>query len=500
MRLSKLAAQVSGSAVLGGGHFEVSRIIQDSRTAGPGDLFVAIRGLHSDGHDSAAAAAAKGAAVAVERPLELPGDTPLLMLKESRRGLGGLAAAIHGWPARRLKTIGITGTAGKTTSTHMTAHVLNCAGLCTGYLSTVINSAPGLIADNESGQTTMEAQEVQAWLAMMADAGAAAAVIEASSHSLAQERVAACEFDVAAVTNIAMDHLAYHGTPRAYLRAKARLIEICASAIRKGAAKTAVLNRDDSSYAQLAEIPIETRLSYGVEHLADLQAVDLEACPGATTFRLRTPAAAPMVHLRLPGRFNVGNALCAAAVCHALGIPADLIAEGLSTFTGLRGRLEPVQLGQPFSVYVDYAHSALGLRSVLEDLRREAAGRLLCVFGASSRSGGHDPVGMGRAAARLADFFVISTDDPGQVDPRELARQVEAGVRGRTAGDDYEVILDRRLAIRTVMQRARPGDVVLLAGKGHERAMLLAAGPEPWDERAEAELALRELGLAGWQN
>lgn len=496
MRLSQLAAEVPGSAVLNGGEFEVQRVVQDSRLIRAGDLFVAIHGLRVDGHDFAAGAAAMGAAVAVDRPVQLPAGSPVIQLSDTRWGLGGLAAALYGWPARRLTVIGITGTAGKSTSTHMAAHVLESAGLPAGYLSTVANKAVGAASENGSGQTTMESPEVQAWLARMADEGAAVAVIEASSHALVQGRVAACEFDVAAFTNVGYDHLEYHGGQEAYLRAKARLIELCATAADKGLPKTAVLNRDDSSYEALAAIPVTRRVTYAIDREGEVRALDVMPLSGGTAFRLATAQGSAPVQLRLPARFNVSNALCAAACCLTLGLPLDQIARGLSTFEGVRGRLEPVDLGQPFDVYVDFAHSAVGLAGVLAELRRATTGRLLAVFGASPRSGGHDPAGMGRAAAREADFFVITTDDPVGVDPADLARQVESGIEGRSAGEGYEVVLDRRSAIRLALERAEPGDVVVLAGKGHERTLILAEGPVPWDERAEAEQALRELGLA----
>lgn len=493
MRLSQLAADVPGSAVLNGGEFEVRRVVQDSRLTRAGDLFVAISGLRVDGHDFAAAAAAMGAAVAVERPVQLPAGSPVIQLTDTRWGLGELAAALYGRPARRLTVIGITGTAGKSTSTHMAAHVLESAGLPAGYLSTVANKAVGAASENGSGQTTMESPEVQAWLARMADEGAAVAVIEASSHALVQGRVAGCEFDLAAFTNVGRDHLEYHGGQEAYLRAKARLIELCAAAAGKGVPKTAVLNRDDSSYDALAAIPVTRRVTYAIDREAQVRALDVTPLSGGTAFRLATAQGSAPVRLGLPARFNVSNALCAAACCLTLGLTLDQVAQGLSSFKGVRGRLEPVDLGQPFEVYVDFAHSAVGLAGVLAELRQATTGRLLAVFGASPRSGGHDPAGMGRAAAQHADFFVITTDDPVGIDPGDLARQVESGIEGRSAGEGYEVVLDRRAAIRLALERAEPGDVVVLAGKGHERTLILAEGPVPWDERAEAEQALREL-------
>jgi len=498
MRLSLLSAGVPGAAVLVGGEFDVRRVVQDSRDVLPGDLFVAVRGLRVDGHDFAAAAAAGGAAVALQRRMPLPPGTPEIRLSDTRWGLGELAAALLGRPARRLQVIGVTGSAGKTTTTHLTAHVLESAGLRAGYLSTIANSA-GTARDNESGQTTMESPEVQAWLARMVEQGITVAVIEVSSHALEQGRVAGCEFDVAAFTNVGRDHLEYHSSPEAYLRAKARLIELCAGAAGKGLPKTAVLNRDDGSYEPLSAVPVTRRLTYGIDCDADLRAVDLAPGDGGVRFRIVTGGESADVRLKLPGRFNVSNALCATACGLSLGLPLELVAAGLSSFPGLRGRLERIDLGQRFSVYVDFAHSAVALAGVLEELRLRTNVRLLAVFGASARSGGHDPAGMGEAAARYADFFVITTDDPLGVDPVELARQVEAGADGRARGRDYEVVLDRRSAIRLALERARPGDVVLLAGKGHERTMVFADGPVAWDERGEAEQALRELGLAAVQ-
>lgn len=496
MRLGHLAEGVPGAAVQAGARADVRAIVNDSREAGPGDLFVAVRGLRVDGHDFAAAAAARGAAVAVERPVPLPPGTPWLRLADSRLGLAELAAALHGRPSRRLRVVGVTGTAGKSTATHLTAGALEAAGLPAGYLSSVALRAGGPPVENTSGQTTLESPQLQSWLARMAGEGSAAAVLEVSSHALEQGRVAACDFDVAAFTNVGHDHLEYHRTRTAYLRAKARLIELCASAAAKGVPKTAVLNRDDASCEALAAYPIQRRVTYAMAGAADVQAAAIRPMDGGTAFRIRAGEARAEVRLRLAGRFNVANALCAAACGFALGLPLDLLAEGLSAFRGLRGRLEVVDLGQPFAVYVDFAHSAVALASVLRDLRRTAGGRLLVVFGASSRSGGHDPAGMGRAAAAMADFFVITTDDPVDVDPAELARQVEAGAGGREPGRDYEVELDRRAAIRRALALARPGDVVLLAGKGHERTLALAGGPVPWDERAEAEAGIRALGLA----
>jgi UDP-N-acetylmuramoyl-L-alanyl-D-glutamate--2,6-diaminopimelate ligase len=493
VKLAELAAGVPGAVVESGGEVEVGNVVQDSRRARPGDLFVAVRGLRADGHDFAAEVAARGVAVAVERPLPLPAGAAVLRLADTRAGLAELAAELHGRPSRRLLVVGVTGTDGKTTTAHLAAHVLRSAGLEAGLMSTVAFALGGAEADNPTGLSTAGPPEVQAGLARMVEAGARCAVLEVTSHALVQERVAACDFDAVGVTNVGVDHLDYHRTWEDYLAAKARLVDLCAAGAPKGVPKTAVLNLDDRSFEPMAAHSIERRWSYSMGATsAHLRAAQLSPSLAGTRFRLLAPGGEAAVELPLPARYNVANALCAAGLCLALGLDLGAVAAGLSSFPGLRGRLEPVDLGQPFRVFVDYAHSASSLASALRELRPFTQGRLIAVFGSTARAD-HDRPGMGRAAAAGADFFVITTDDPVDEDPAEIARQVSSGVEGRRPGQDFEVVLDRRAAIRRAIGLARPGDVVLLAGKGHERTMVTAAGREPWDERAEAEAALREF-------
>ena len=491
MRLEDLARGVPGATVEGNGGVEVSGVAYDSRDVKPGDLFVAVAGIRSDGHAYAADAVVAGAvAVAVERPVDLPPDTPVLKVPSTRAGLAEIAAEFYGRPSRHLHVAGITGTDGKTTVTHMAEHVLMASGIVAGAMSTVAFSVHGNETDNTSGQTTMEAPQVQDWLRLMMDAGVKCAVIETTSHALVQERVLACDFDVAAFTNVGHDHLDYHATWEAYLEAKARLIDLAASGADKGIEKTAVLNRDDPSFERLSRRPIARRWSYGLTTAADLHPLDLAMTATGSRFRLKTPLGETEVSLAVPARFNVYNALCAAGVCLAMGVPVEEIGPGLAGFDGVRGRLERVDLGQDFSVFIDFAHSAGALASALAELRPYTRGRLIAVFGSTARSD-HDRPGMGKAAGDLADFFIITTDDPLREDPAEIARDVQSGVVGRAPGRDYEVVIDRRAAIRRAIGIAGEGDTVLLAGKGHERTMQMAAGSEPWDERAEAEEAIR---------
>jgi UDP-N-acetylmuramyl-tripeptide synthetase len=325
----------------------------------------------------------------------------------------------------------------------------------------------------------------------MVEADVTHAVIETTSHALAQDRVAACEFDVAAFTNVGHDHLDYHPTWEDYLEAKATLIDLTARAADKGVEKTAILNRDDASFEKLSHRPISRRWSYGLTSAADFHPLELAMSGTGSRFRLKTPMGETEISLGVPARFNVYNAMCASAVCLAMGAPLEALGAGIAGFEGVRGRLERVDLGQGFRVFIDFAHSAGALASALAELRPFTSGRLIVVFGSTARSD-HDRPGMGRAAADFSDFFIITTDDPLSEDPAEIARDVQSGAQGRAPGRDYEVVLDRRAAIRRAIAMAGPEDCVLLAGKGHERSMLTASGAEPWDERAEAESAIRE--------
>lgn len=493
MKLAELA-RGAGAVLDGGGDVDVTGIAYDSRHVASGDLFVAVAGIHVDGHDYVADAIKKGAAaVAVERTVTVPNGVPSLHMPSTRTGLAELAAEFYGRPSRRLRLAGVTGTDGKTTVTHMAEHILQSSGVVAGAMSTVAFKVSGREVDNLTGQTTTESPEIQAWLARMVDGGAQCAVIETTSHALVQERVRACDFDVAAFTNIGHDHLDYHRSWDEYLEAKARLIELTAGSADKGIEKTAVLNRDDVSYERLARRPISRRWTFGMTTASDLHPLELAITDTGSRFRMRTPQGDTEVTLNVPARFNIYNALCAAGVCLALGVAVEDVGRGLGGFEGVRGRLEPVDLGQDFRVYIDFAHAAGSLASALAELRPFTRGKLIVVFGSTARSD-HDRPGMGRAAAEFSDFFIITTDDPLTEDPVEIARDVQSGAAGKAPGRDYEVVIDRRAAIRRAIEIARPGDTVLLAGKGHERSMRTAQGSEPWDERAEAEAAIRDRG------
>ena len=435
----------------------------------------------------------------------LPARVPGARRRQHRRRRTALGASIAmrttddgraASPGRRIRTIGVTGSAGKTTTTHLTAHILNAAGTSTGFLSTVAHQIGAAVHVNHSGFTTMEAPEIQGCLADMESAGNRVAVVEASSHGLAEGRVDGCEFDVAAYTNIGLDHLDFHGTPERYLQAKARLITLTACATGKGTPKTTVLNRDDASFPILRGlVSTERLLTYAIDTVdADVCATDVDIDSLGVSFTLRCEGNTARARLPLAGRFNLQNALCATTSAIALGVSIADIAAALQSFAGVPGRLERIDAGQPFTVLVDFAHAPLRFAAVLDTLRPATAGRLIVVFGSSGLAD-HDARGTGAAVGRRADLCVITSADPGLGDPLEIAHRIEKGVLGAQPDANCQIILDRREAIGYALRVARREDVVVLAGKGVERTMWLADGPTPWNERAHAMAILLELGF-----
>jgi UDP-N-acetylmuramoyl-L-alanyl-D-glutamate--2,6-diaminopimelate ligase len=406
-----------------------------------------------------------------------------------------MSTTLYRHPSRDMVVIGVTGTDGKTTTTTMIHQMLLNAGRRVGSMSTVDIRFGDAIDPNESRQTTLEALEVQEQLARMRDAGLTYAVIETSSHGLALQRVLGVDYDVAVFTNIAHEHLDFHKTIEAYREAKAQLIDLTAGSARKGIDKTAALNRDDPSYAYLVNRTIARRITYGLQLDADLKAHRVDATPEGLLVEAATPLGPLTLRLKLSGRWNAANALAAAAAGVAVGLTLDEIRQGLESYSGVSGRMERVDLGQPFSVIIDYAHTPQSLEKVLRELRPITRGKLIAVFGSAGDRDREKRPWMGEIAARLSDYAVFTNEDPREEDAMTILSEIAAGAEevGWTEGDQYARIEDRRQGIAHAVRRARPGDTVLLAGKGHERSILIGRGKEPWDERAAAEAAIRGL-------
>ena len=467
---------------------EVTGLAYDSRNVRAGTLFFAVPGVHVDGHDYAAAAVKDGAiGVVVQRELEGLG-APQLVVDRTRRALADAADAWYGQPSKELEVIGITGTDGKTTTSFLAVELLRAGGRRPGLIGTVAADIGDERLPNEDRNTTPESLELQELLARMVEAGNESVVMEATSHGLALERTRNCRFDVGVVTSVTSEHLEFHGSLEAYRRAKARLVE---------EAPLAILNTDDEAYAFFRERARDRVLTYGIDADADLRATELVADAAGSRFTLVAPDWSGEVTTPMPGRFNVSNALAALAIAHVEGVAWPVAVDALARTAGVPGRMERVDAGQPFAVVVDYAHTADSLGKVLRMLRPVTRGRLIAVFGSA---GERDPTkrpAMGRVSAELADVTVVTDEDPRLEDPRAINEAIADGARGAGAvdGESLLVIDDRREAIARAMAMAREGDVVLLAGKGHETSIFYGADKLPWDDR---EAARDALAAAGW--
>jgi UDP-N-acetylmuramoyl-L-alanyl-D-glutamate--2,6-diaminopimelate ligase len=468
---------------------EVRALAYDSRRVTPGTLFFAVPGMHVDGHAFAADAEGRGAiAVVAERELA-DVSVPQLVVDRTRRALADAAAAWFGHPRDELlRAIGITGTDGKSTVTVLTAEMLWDCGWHPGQIGTVFTGIDFERIPNVERSTTPEALELQELLARMVAAGNDSVVMEATSHGLALERTRNCRFDIGVMTTVTSEHLDFHGTVEAYRAAKARLVE---------EAPIAILNADDPSFAYFRERARDRVITYAIDAEADLRAGNLVADPAGTSFHVESSRWHGEVRVALPGRFNVTNALASLAVAEAMEIDLDRAAQSLAATEGVPGRMERIDLGQPFTVIVDYAHTTDALRKVLEILRPLTEGRLIVVFGSAGERDRTKRAPMGGVAAELADVVVVTDEDPRLEDQRQINEEIADGARsaGAVDGEDLWVIDDRREAIGRAIERARPGDLVLLAGKGHEQSIIYGTEKRPWDDRAAAREALR---AAGW--
>ena len=459
--LDRLADQPVHLSPEGAGTTEVTTVVHDTRQLRPGALFCCVPGAHVDGHDLAAEAVRHGAsALVVER--SVGAGVPELRVPSVRDALGPVAAAFWGHPSRSMHVVGVTGTSGKTTTTHLLAAIFRAAGWSTEVIGTL-----------SGARTTPEAPELQERLAEALAAGRSAVAMEVSSHALALGRVRATHFEVAVFTNLSHDHLDFHRDLDDYFEAKAQLFTPAYT-------DAAVVNVDDPRGRELlarAGVPTE---GYGLDDASDLEV-------GSTSSRFRWRGEA--VQLPLGGRFNVSNALAAATAAARLGLGPAVIAEGLAAAPPVPGRFEPVDEGQPFAVLVDYSHKPGALAGALAAAREAAAGgRVILVFGAGGDRDASKRPEMGEVAARLADRVLLTSDNPRGEDPLAIIDAIRSGM---TAAVDCTVEPDRATAIALAVGDARPGDVVLIAGKGHEAVQVIGDRSVPFDDREAARTALR---------
>jgi UDP-N-acetylmuramoyl-L-alanyl-D-glutamate--2,6-diaminopimelate ligase len=456
---------------------EISGLAYSSRSVAPGTLFFCVPGFRADGHDYAPDAVARGAAALVaERPLGL--GVPEVVTADVRATMAPVAARFHGDPTARLHVVGITGTNGKTTTTYLVRAILEAAGERTGLLGTVRRIVGGRVEPVE--RTTPEAVDLQATFARMLAAGDTACAMEVSSHALALHRADAIHFAARVFTNLTQDHLDFHPTMEDYFAAKRLLFE------RPGGAS--VVNVDDP-YGRRLAADLPDAVTYAIEREADYRAVDVGFDAGSSRFRCETPDGAVDIEMPLPGPFNVYNALAAIAAAHALGVPLETARDALRAAERVPGRFEPVDEGQDFAVIVDYAHTPDSLDNVLRAARAVAHRRVHVVFGAGGDRDRKKRPLMGEVASAVADRVVVTSDNPRSEDPEAIVEEILAG-----AGSAAEREVDRRRAIELAIAAAGPGDVVVIAGKGHEHGQEFANGrKEPFDDVAVAREALRAL-------
>lgn len=487
-----------GRLLAGDPHTEFHRVVYDSRQVTPGSLFVAVPGFRQDGHRFVADAVTLGATVVVVEtpPPALPAGVAVLQVPSSRRALSALAALLYDNPSHRLQMIGVTGTNGKTTTTTLIRAILQQAGRRVGLVGTVCNYVG--LEPLPVKHTTPEGPDLQGLLHQMVGAGDDACVMEVSSHALTLDRVADVEYDVAVFTNLTQDHLDFHQNLEAYRDAKGRIFAELGQGAEKPGPKVAVLNADDPVSAHYRNLCGVKCVTYGIRAVtAEYRAEQPQVEASGTRLKLITPQGERELRLGLAGGFNIYNSLAAAAACLEMGVELDIVVRALSEMRGVPGRLEAVMEGQPFGVFVDYAHTPDGLANVLAAARELTQHRVLAVFGAGGdRDRTKRPI-MGEIAGRLADYAILTSDNPRTEEPAEILLDIERGIASVAQGR-YELVEDRTLAIARALELAQPGDVVIIAGKGHETYQIFRDRTIPYDDREIARDRLRRmLGQSG---
>lgn len=490
--LSCLTEVLPEARVRGDASRAISGLCYDSRRVQPGFLFAALPGQHTDGHLYVEEAVRRGAvAVLVEqgRSDVKAGDATVVSVPNTRAALAAVAHAFYEHPSHKLRLTGVTGTNGKTTTTYLVEAIMRAAGRKTGVIGTLAYRIGESAFD--APFTTPEAPDLQSLLAQMVESGVQDVAMEVSSHALSLHRADYCAFDCAIFTNLTRDHLDFHPTADAYFEAKARLFTDPVFMPPAGV-RVNIINRDDPASAQLIQRAQGVTVTYGCTEQADLVARPKESSADGTTFEIQTPQGRRSVHLRLLGRFNVYNALAAISAGMAMGVDLGIAAEAVEAVRSVRGRFEKVEAGQDFAVLVDYSHTPDSLEQALSNARLMTEGRLLVVFGCGGdRDPGKRPI-MGSVASRLSDLCFITSDNPRSEDPQAIINQIVEGIP-RSAKRRCQVEPDRRRAIRLAIESARPGDTVLIAGKGHETRQIFADHVEPFDDREVAASILREM-------
>jgi UDP-N-acetylmuramoyl-L-alanyl-D-glutamate--2,6-diaminopimelate ligase len=489
LKLKDLVAGLPVIDSLGDLDVNVTGVQQDSREVVPGEAFVALRGEKFDGRDFIGRAAQQGArAVLVEDEVQ-KADLPVVRIKGFREHLPEIARRVYGDPSRALRVIGVTGTNGKTTTTFLIESIMNQKHRC-GLIGTLEVHIGQQVLTAE--RTTPQPDALLRHMRRMVDSGLDYVTMEVSSQGLSLGRMATCEVDAAVFTNLSQDHLDYHRTMQAYMEAKGSLFSGLLKNAVKGN-KHAAVNLDDNAAPYFISVSSAPVVTFAMQNgAADVHAENVRYTSKGTDFMLVTPWGREEVHIQTPGKFSVYNALAASAITLAEGVSLDEVAGGLRSMHGVPGRFEPISAGQPFALIVDYAHTPGSIENILKTARESTEGRVIVVFGAGGdRDRTKRPL-MANAASRLADYTVITSDNPRSEDPAAIAAEVEAGIE---PGAAYEVVVDRRSAVRRAVSMAAPGDMVIIAGKGHEPYQIFRDRTIHFDDREEARRAVEELGF-----
>jgi len=496
MTIAQLMAALNGQVAIveqrGALDRTVTAVTDDSRAVASGSLFVAVKGERVDGHRFVAQAAQAGAAAIVAQESVEAGSLPFVKVADSRRALGFIGSRFYGDPSARLSMIGVTGTNGKTTTTYLCKALLEGIGRHVGLIGTV---AYQIGAETiPASHTTPGALELQGLLMKMAQAGLNSVVMEVSSHALAMDRTAGCEYDAAVFTNLTQDHLDYHRTMEEYFQAKLRLFTGLGKGKKTG--QRAIINMDDPRGAEIraaCRVPV---WGYAVKSQADLKAERVHLSMNGSAFSAATPAGTFAVESRLVGEHNVYNLLGAIGVALHAGATCDQVREAVAKVINVPGRFECVSAGQDFTVVVDYAHTEDALVRLLTAAQALKSHRIITLFGCGGdRDRGKRPK-MGRAAVEYSDVVVLTSDNPRTEDPMEILREVEVGVREALQSRshvEYHLVPDRREAIGIAVRLARTGDIVLIAGKGHEDYQIVGTKKVYFDDREAAREAIQQL-------
>ncbi|WP_018664081.1 UDP-N-acetylmuramoyl-L-alanyl-D-glutamate--2,6-diaminopimelate ligase [Heyndrickxia acidiproducens] len=464
---------------------EISGLAQDNRLVTENSLFICIKGWTVDGHEFAKDAVARGAAaVLAEKPMEL--GVPVIVVKDTKRAMAILSDVFYGQPSRQLHMVGITGTNGKTTTSHIIEKIYRDAGRCTGLIGTMYMK----IGDEtfKTKNTTPDSLTLQKTFHEMVEKHVTDCVMEVSSHALIQGRVHGCDYDIAVFTNLTQDHLDYHKTMAEYRRAKSLLFSQLGNSYNQNKPKYAVLNADDPASKEFEQVTAAPVVTYGIDAPADFMAKNIDMHAHGTTFTLVTPYEEQEVNLQLVGKFSVYNVLAAVAAGCISNVPLSSIVKSVEEMEGVRGRFELVKGGQDFTVIVDYAHTPDSLENVLKTVQQFAKKKIFVVVGCGGdRDKTKRPV-MAKIACQYATDAIFTSDNPRSEDPLEILREMEAGVKGLA----YDVIPDRREAIKTAVSRAQKGDVVIIAGKGHETYQIIGSEVHDFDDRKVALDMIKE--------